>query len=248
VSRSSAADSSFSLSARIYDALYSFKDYAAESSRLHELIQARRPGARTLLDVACGTGKHLAELRAWYEVEGLDLDADLLAFARKRLPGVVLHQADMAEFELDRTFDAVTCLFSAIGYVRPEERMRAAVASMAHHVAPGGVLVVEPWFTPEMLIPDHIGSLLVELDDPPMKIARMNTVERLQDTTVMDMHHLVGTPAGVEHFVERHELGLYDDGQYRAAISDAGLEPDHDPEGLIGRGLWFGRKSRSDPL
>jgi dTDP-3-amino-3,4,6-trideoxy-alpha-D-glucopyranose N,N-dimethyltransferase len=41
--------------ARLYDAIYSFKDYPAESARLHELIQERRPGARTLLNVACGT-------------------------------------------------------------------------------------------------------------------------------------------------------------------------------------------------
>jgi ubiquinone/menaquinone biosynthesis C-methylase UbiE len=64
----------FSRTAHLYDAIYAFKDYAAEAARLHELIEERVPGPRTLLDIACGTGKHLAELRAWYEVEGVDLD------------------------------------------------------------------------------------------------------------------------------------------------------------------------------
>ncbi|MBA2616521.1 MAG: class I SAM-dependent methyltransferase, partial [Actinobacteria bacterium] len=50
----------YSRSARVYDALYStFKDFVAEAERVHELIQSRKPGARTLLDVACGTGAHL---------------------------------------------------------------------------------------------------------------------------------------------------------------------------------------------
>lgn len=38
------------------------KDYAAEATGLHELIQARRPGAASLLDVACGTWAHLTHL------------------------------------------------------------------------------------------------------------------------------------------------------------------------------------------
>jgi ubiquinone/menaquinone biosynthesis C-methylase UbiE len=47
--------------------------------------------AGSLLDVACGTGKHLEQLMRWYQVEGLDLDDGLLAIARERLPGVPLH-------------------------------------------------------------------------------------------------------------------------------------------------------------
>jgi SAM-dependent methyltransferase len=232
----------YRLSARIYDALYSFKDYADEARRLHELIQARTPGARTLLDVACGTGKHLAELRGWYEVEGVDVEPQLLALARDRLPDVPLHEADMTDFDLGREFDAVTCLFSAIGYAYPRERMRAAVRAMARHLAPGGLLAIEPWLTPERFREGHVGTLLVEHEG--LHVARMNVVVREDELTSMDMHHLVGTSDGVEHFVERHELGLYTDEQYREALADAGLEPEHDEEGLIGRGLWLGVRPR----
>jgi ubiquinone/menaquinone biosynthesis C-methylase UbiE len=75
----------FERSAELYDAFYAFKDYAGEAEKLDALIRLRVPGARTLLDVACGTGKHLAELASRYEVEGLDLDPSLLAVARERL-------------------------------------------------------------------------------------------------------------------------------------------------------------------
>ena len=64
----------FRPSARIYDAVYSWKDYPRETALVHELVQARKPGASTLLDVACGTGAHLAELRRWYRCEGVDLE------------------------------------------------------------------------------------------------------------------------------------------------------------------------------
>jgi ubiquinone/menaquinone biosynthesis C-methylase UbiE len=103
----------FSRSADLYDALYAtFKDYADEAARLRELIG---PDARTLLDVACGTGAHLELLREHYEVVGLDLDPELLAIARGRLPGVELVEGDMTGFDLGRRFDAVACLFSSIG-------------------------------------------------------------------------------------------------------------------------------------
>ena len=58
----------FSRSAALYDALYAtFKDYQTETARLRELIAERVPDARTLLDVACGTGVHLALLRQHFE-------------------------------------------------------------------------------------------------------------------------------------------------------------------------------------
>lgn len=87
----------FEKSSAYYDALYAWKDYVGEVDKLDGLIQRYKPGATTLLDVACGTGHHLELLRDRYEVEGLDLDADLLEVARERNPGVTLHAGDMVD-------------------------------------------------------------------------------------------------------------------------------------------------------
>jgi ubiquinone/menaquinone biosynthesis C-methylase UbiE len=229
----------FSRSARVYDAIYAtLKDFALEAARVHELVQARKPGARTLLDVACGTGAHLEHLAARYEVEGLDADDAMLAVARERLPEVPLHEGDMADFELGRRFDAITCLFSSIGYVRTVERLQAAVGSMARHLEPGGVLVVEPWFEPEAW-QGPSGPYAVFVDLPELKVARVNLSPPAGDTVVLDMHHVIGTPEGVESFVERHELGMFAHEQYLEAFMRGGLEVEHDEEGLIGRGLYL---------
>jgi ubiquinone/menaquinone biosynthesis C-methylase UbiE len=228
-------------SAAFYDAIYSFKDYAAESERVHELVVARKPDARTLLDVATGTGKHLEHLRRRFEVEGLDLSAQQLAIARERLgPDAPLHEGDMTSFELGRRFDAVTCLFSSIGMVRELEAMQRAVATMARHLEPGGVLLVEPWLEPAAWKPGHLHLLTV--DEPELKIARTTIAGPETDVSIMDMHHLVVTPAGAEYFVEHHELGLWTAEQQLDAFRAAGLEAEHDPEGLIGRGLFVGVK------
>src|SRR6266550_3533357 len=226
----------FSRSARLYDAIYaSVRDYRREAAELDRLIQERKPGARTLLDVACGTGAHLEHLSG-YELEGLDLDPEMLAVARERLPNVPFHEGDMADFDLGKLFDAVVCMFSSIGYVRTEGRLRSAVASMSRHLEPGGVLVVEPWLTPEVWLDRHVGAVFV--DEPELKIARMNVSQRDGDVSIVDFQYLVGTPDAVEHFSERHELGLFTVDQHLDAFRAAGLEADHDPEGPMGRGLY----------
>ena len=95
----------FHESARLYDAIYSFKDYAAEAGWLRYLLTEHGHPAGTLLDVACGTGEHLRHLRDHYRVEGLDLDPGMLDVARAKLPGVPFHQGDMRDFDLGRRFD-----------------------------------------------------------------------------------------------------------------------------------------------
>jgi SAM-dependent methyltransferase len=230
----------FSRSARIYDAIYSFKDYPAEAAAVHELVQARKPGAATLLDVACGTGAHLAELARRYRCVGIDLDRDLLAVARERLPAEVdLYEADMRTFDLGRRFDAVICLFSSIGYVGDGEQLHRAAAAMARHLEPGGVLIVEPWLSPERIQLPHVGAVFV--DEPELKIARVNAVDVQGNRSIMEMHYVVGRPDGVEHFTELHELALFTDEEMLAAFRAAGLEVEHDPEGgPMGRGLYIG--------
>jgi SAM-dependent methyltransferase len=146
----------------------------------------------------------------------------------------------MTSFQLDRRFDVVTCLFSAIAYVETHERMRAAVACMARHLEPGGLLVIEPWFEPDQYWTGTITSNHVDRDD--LKIAWMYTSQREGRVSVLDIHYLVGTSAGVDGFTETHRLGLFTRAEHMDALRAAGLDASHDPGGLFGRGLYLGRR------
>ncbi len=229
----------FEKSAAFYDALYSWKDYAGEAAKICSVVQQHCPGARTLLDVACGTGKHLELLREHYEVEGVDLDPEMLRTAAERNPDVPLHEGDMISLDLGRTFDVVTCLFSSIAYAETPDRLHLATQRMATQVAAGGVLIVEPFFGPKEFRPGQPWALFV--DEPDLKIARMDVPATEGCVGVITFHYLVGRAEGIEHFTEKHRLGLFTDHQYREALTTAGLEllPEAD---LMGRGLYIARK------
>jgi ubiquinone/menaquinone biosynthesis C-methylase UbiE len=231
----------FSKSAAYYDLLYSFKDYAGEADKVRSAINAaKRSGGRHLLDVACGTGQHLRHLAQHFVAEGLDLDPELLAVAQRRLPDLRFTQADMADFDLGRRFDAIVCLFSSIGYVGTRDRLQLTARNVVRHLEPGGVTLVEPWLTPDAFVPGHVHALLAEA--PGLKVARMSSSELREDRWLLNFHYLVGSAAGVEHFTEEHRLGLFTTDDYLAAFRGVGLQVTYDPDGISGRGLLIGVK------
>lgn len=229
--------------AELYDLIYHYKDYEAEAEALVALIERHHPQAKTLLDVACGTGTHLEYLTERYEVAGVDIDGELLAKARARLPNADFFEQDMIELSVPQTFDVVTCLFSAIGYVQTPDHLERTIANFAAHVNTPGLVVVEPWLTPDVWRVGQTGLTVYDTpDQPDIKITRMNTAERDGDLSIMTMHYLVGTPDGIDHHVETHTLGLFPLERYIEAFVKAGLKLRHDPHGLMGRGLFVGVK------
>ena len=221
--------------AEVYDAVYRWKDYDAETLRLRAILAGREGGA--LLDVACGTGEHLVRLRDAYTVEGLERDPEMARRARAK--GLKVTVGDMEEFNLGRRFDVVTCLFSSVGYMETPERLARAIARMAAHLAPEGILLVEPWFRPEEWRDGYVSADFV--DDEGLKIARMGVSKTDGAVALLDLHHMVATPAGVETFTTHHRLGLFADWEYEAAFRAAGLTAERDEEGLMGRGLYVAR-------
>jgi SAM-dependent methyltransferase len=228
-------------SAFYYDIIYSWKDYKKESRVISRFIQRyKKTSGSELLDVACGTGNHITYLKRKYSVEGLDITPAMLIQAKRKHPEVRFYRGDMTKFRLGREYDIVTCLFSAIGHVRSRTRLRRAVANMATHLKPGGLLVLEPWLTPSNWRVGHISANVV--NKPDLKLARFGTGKRNGRLSINDMYHLVVSAKGAEYFTERLVMGLFSHSEYLGALKDAGLQVRFDKNGLTGRGLYLGLK------
>lgn len=226
-----------------YDDLYGElgKDYHAEANKIHELIQKhKRSSGNSLLDVACGTGLHASLLSEYYQVEGIDINEGMLKVARRKHPGIRFRKGDMRSFDLHRQFDAVTCLFSAIGYMTTKADLQKAIRSMSQHLLPGGVLLVEPWFSPEQWQGGRI--VTIRVDKPDVKIVRMSRSAKGTKRSPLEFHYLIGTLKGIEHIVEQHDMGLFTQEEYLTAFQKAGVTVTHDAEGLYGRGLYIATK------
>ena len=222
-----------------YDLLHAArkKDYGREAAAVAERIRRHRPDARSILDVACGTGLHLTAFTALgFDVEGVELSPEMLARAAERVPGVPLHEGDMRTFGLGRRFDAVVCLFSAIGYMTTLDDLATAVATMGEHLVDGGVLVVEPWFTPDEW---HDGAVFGEsAKEGDFAAARVSRSWREGDESLIEMHWVLGRPDRTWSFAEIHRMGLFTTVQQLEVLRAAGFEVEHEEPGISGRGLF----------
>jgi SAM-dependent methyltransferase len=104
-----------------------------------DFIETLHP--RSVLDAGCGMGRVAIELdRRGIDVVGVDLDDDLLDFARRSASSIRWVHADLATMSLDRTFDVVAMPGNVMIFCRPTDRA-AIIRTAAAHIGPGGFLV-----------------------------------------------------------------------------------------------------------
>ncbi|MCX5393913.1 trans-aconitate 2-methyltransferase [Streptomyces sp. NBC_00094] len=232
-------------SAELYDLLHSArgKDFGAEAAAVAGLIDDRMPGAASLLDIACGTGAHLARFAERYaRVEGVELSESMLSLARTRLPGVPLALGDMRDFDLGRRFDAAVCLFGSIGYVDSADQLDATLRSFARHLNPGGVLVVEPWWGPDTFTPGHVSADVVEVEGTSVaRVSHASLATPAGEASLMRVHYVVAHPDhGVRHFTEDHLCRLFGRDRYEAAFTAAGFAFEQVESPVSARGFLVG--------
>ena len=230
--------------AKYYDLIYSFKDFSKDAKKIIDLISKHREiKGNELLEIACGTGEHLKYLKKKYKCVGIDINQGMLDVAKKKVKGVKFKRANMINFDLDKEFDIITCLFSSIGYVKTKDNLRKTINNFAKHVKKGGLVLIEPWFTKKAYRPGF--PHMTTYQDDTIKIARCVVSEVKGNVSVMDMHYLVAEKdKKVKHFVDRHELGMFEKDETLKIMNEAGFKVKYLKQGLMkDRGLFIGIKT-----
>ncbi|MGY4707609.1 class I SAM-dependent methyltransferase [Candidatus Bipolaricaulota sp. J31] len=107
----------------------------------------KREGARRILDLGCGAGRHVLFLaREGFEVHGLDSSVEALRICRERLEAeglpAALVQADMRKIPYpEGFFDAAIAIASL--YHGTLADMRRAIAEVRRVLKPGGFALLE---------------------------------------------------------------------------------------------------------
>jgi SAM-dependent methyltransferase len=126
---------------RFYDA--AMGDRTEMASYIRRLIRRHKPRARTLLELACGTGAILKILAKSYDVAGLDLSPQMLFLARKKLPHVRFYRKDMASLDLGKKFDVIICVFDSINHVLKFANWKKIFRNAARHLEEDGLFLFD---------------------------------------------------------------------------------------------------------
>ena len=229
---------------KYYDLIYSGKDYKKEVKNIKSLIKKyKKSSGKDLLEVACGSGKHLEYLKKDFNCVGLDINKDILNQAKKSHKGIKFKQGNMIDFELNKEFDVITCLFSSIGYVKTYHNLNKTIKNFSKHLKQGGVLIIEPWLTKENFksgLPH-----MVNYEDKNLSICRANISKKKGNISILDFHYLIAekNSKDVKYFFDRHEMGLFDINKTLNIMNKTDLKSKYlQTELMTGRGIFVGIK------
>jgi SAM-dependent methyltransferase len=200
----------FAAYSKYYDLLYRDKDYPGEARYIHELIAQHRPGARTVLDLGCGTGRH-AQLLAQrdYQLTGVDLSEEMLKVAREGGPQLSFVQGDVRSVRLGKTFDVVLSLFHVMSYQTTNDDLRAALSTVREHLAPGGLFVFDCWYGPAVLS-SRPETRIKRLEDANIQVTRLAEPVLHPNENLVDVNYHVlirdKQSGAVEELRETHKM------------------------------------------
>jgi SAM-dependent methyltransferase len=128
-----------------YLRIYQHRD-ESEAERAIELIthHVRGREIQSVLDLACGAGRHSKVLcERWWTV-GLDLSMSLLRVARREDLDAPYVRADMRELSFaGESFDLVVNLFTSFGYFDDDREHARVLARVRDVLRPGGTFVID---------------------------------------------------------------------------------------------------------
>lgn len=210
----------FSKYAAVYDLIYQDKDYAAEAAFVSELIRrnvTRSAHAPKVIDLACGTGRHVIELsRLGFDVEGSDISAGMVGVAREtvaalRLPISFHNQPFQTADSIPGRFDVALAMFASVGYLTSWNDFARAITSVRRLLVPGGLFLFDVW-----------NGLAVMRDYSPTRTKRVRgnglQVERVSRTTLNEIAQIAqisfdftvtSDESGVTSFSETHAVRYY---------------------------------------
>ncbi len=229
--------------AKYYDQIYHWKDYRREATKIKKLIRRykRSPG-NSLLDVACGTGRHISYLRDDFSCVGLDISEDMLAIAMRNVSGVEFVRGNMVDFDLGKRFDVILCLFSSIGYLMKRGELKKAFSNFTRHLKKGGVLIVEPWLTASVWKDRTVHMQTYDSDS--LKIARLNFGRAEGGFSILEERYLIAeTGKGITYLGDRHKMRFFEPDWTLETMRKVGLAPKFTEDSLMpGRGLLVATK------
>jgi SAM-dependent methyltransferase len=198
-----------------------YADYCRAVTTLIGRYAQHRP--TTLLNIGCGGGKNLFNLKRSFAVTGLDLSPIMLQQAAALNPECRLVQGDMRNFSLHEGFDAIL-MDDAISYMQSREELAAALKTAYAHLNRGGVMVVTPDTTPERFQQNQTTTTHVQRGDLDVVF-----IENLYDPDPSDTQYeatilyLIREHGALRIATDHWSLGIFSLAIWREVLTETGF-------------------------
>lgn len=139
----------YSVLADIYDIVMSDVDYETWADYIDEIILMHQPTARSILELACGTGTialSLEELDC-YKITATDGSPDMIRIAREKSADVNssidFRTMNFLDLSFEESFDVVYMVFDSINYLHSKEDILLLHEQVKSILNPGGIFIYD---------------------------------------------------------------------------------------------------------
>lgn len=223
----------YSILADIYDIVMSDVDYETWADYLDEIILMHQPTARSILELACGTGTialSLEELDC-YKISATDGSADMIRIAKKKADkadsNIDFQTMNFLDLSFDETFDVVYMVFDSLNYLHTKEEILQLHQQAKSVLNSGGIFVYD--FT----TPRNSRKAIRFLNNSSKNIndqfryhreSSFNAKERIH-TNKFHIEKLDESSGNiVEKFEEQHQQKIYTLDEIKSVIDDTEFE------------------------
>ncbi|HKK16251.1 MAG TPA: class I SAM-dependent methyltransferase [Gammaproteobacteria bacterium] len=232
--------------AQYYDLIYKNKNYREEAQYTHNLISKYRPGCKSLLDIGCGTGRHIIEfIKLGYNVTGVDISPRMIELAEKNIksshpgdvtPSLITH--DVRTLAMDREFDVIVSLFHVMSYQTSDPDINNAFSSIRKHMGPCGIFIFDFWYAPAVLCskPEKRKNRYTINN---LEITRIALPEIHEEKNLVDVNYqlIINDDEGIliQEILETHSMRYYSTSDIETYLAMHGFR-------LLDMFAWMGQK------
>jgi SAM-dependent methyltransferase len=212
--------------AHLYDIMYTKETGIDHVAQVQWVDQWREKLGlpKTVLDLACGTGQHLACFAALeYTCSGIDASKAMLAVAARRLQGIPLSHGLFHTFQLPAPVPIITCFFNAMQYNRTLDELRTALRNIHANLRESGMFIFDILCTTtSQTVPQPVFQVK-EFAGEGLRFSRTFVGVPTADGFQSTMYYVVFDGVSTEVIRGTTLRGMYSAEEVKRALTDCGF-------------------------
>ncbi len=209
--------------AKYTDLLYYSKNYKKEVDFILKKIKENGIGAKTLIDVACGSGNHAKIFQKHgYKVYGVDLNDGMLKLAKSNVPKIKLFRQDLRKLNIKVKADVIICMFNSINYNYSYKQLKSTLKRFYNHLGKNGMIVFDSAFTKDNWIEGYFGAEQFRFSN--LDIARINKSYSKNSVGTVDQTYVIFDRGKKKIFENTNKIFIFDKNKIKNLMEKIGLK------------------------